>query len=48
MSPHLLALSDYIVAIERQGPDSHPYTLIDSLNVSAAAACLLFELSRPQ
>lgn len=46
MSPHLISASDYTVAIERKGSNEYPYNIIDSLNVSAAASTLLFELTR--
>jgi tRNA G18 (ribose-2'-O)-methylase SpoU len=46
VSPHLQALSDFTVAIERKGPSEHPFSLVDSLNVAAAASTLLFELTR--
>ena len=42
VSPHLVAGSDYTVAITRIGSNKYPYSVVDSLNVSAALASILF------
>lgn len=41
-----MALSDFTVMIERKGSENHPFSVVDSLNVSAAASTILFELTR--
>ena len=41
-----MTAADFTVMIERKGPEGYPFSVVDSLNVSAAASTILFELTR--
>jgi tRNA G18 (ribose-2'-O)-methylase SpoU len=46
VSPHLVKESTAILTIEKKSSPEFPDSLVDSLNVNAAVATILFELTK--